>query len=386
MEYMKVSQAAEKWGISARRVRALCAEGKIDGVIRKGKLYLIPIDAQKPQDGRISKKDKNENVESAPLVIPEFTYPDTVKNLTAGLTAMQNAMNSLVYSHAQKLVTVSQSLGAAVASMIQSEAMQAVLNVGQSIANMIATIDFTPMLKNFSEAIVPITYIHLLERLNWPIFLIEDEQLRKDILTACKTNEDPAIVAEIIYKYCTDDFFIAVEDDWMNCSIISEGRKPILSQAIYLHKQEFYFASTSMLMCQLYGIAADIEKALEGNNLTLNQEEKEYVAELFNLNSKFIDKEKGRLFQTLMFTESGMLLWNAMANYLRDVCFFSGQDYSHINNQPLRNKICHGDQIEFGTQEHSLKAIFVIDMLIQLAYEIKRIIDIKEQDNQDVED
>lgn len=58
MEYMKVTQAAEKWGISARRVRTLCAEGKIEGVIQKGKLYLIPIDAQKPGNGRISKKTK----------------------------------------------------------------------------------------------------------------------------------------------------------------------------------------------------------------------------------------------------------------------------------------------------------------------------------------
>ena len=37
MEYIKVAKAAEKRGISARRVRVLCAEGKIDGVIRKGK-------------------------------------------------------------------------------------------------------------------------------------------------------------------------------------------------------------------------------------------------------------------------------------------------------------------------------------------------------------
>ena len=37
MDYIKVSQAAEKWGLSTRRVRVLCAQGKIDGVIRKGK-------------------------------------------------------------------------------------------------------------------------------------------------------------------------------------------------------------------------------------------------------------------------------------------------------------------------------------------------------------
>ena len=55
MEYIKVSQAAEKWGITPRRVRTLCAEGKIEGVIRKGKLYMIPETAVKPMDGRLSK-------------------------------------------------------------------------------------------------------------------------------------------------------------------------------------------------------------------------------------------------------------------------------------------------------------------------------------------
>ena len=49
---MKVSAAAKKWGITPRRVRVLCAEGKIEGVVRQGKLYLIPADTEKPTDGR----------------------------------------------------------------------------------------------------------------------------------------------------------------------------------------------------------------------------------------------------------------------------------------------------------------------------------------------
>ena len=63
MEYIKVSQAAEKWGISSRRVRILCAEGKIDGVIRKGKLYMIPENATKPKDGRFSKTSIFDEIE-----------------------------------------------------------------------------------------------------------------------------------------------------------------------------------------------------------------------------------------------------------------------------------------------------------------------------------
>ena len=59
MEYIKVSQAAEKWGLSPRRVRLLCAQNRIDGVIQKGKLYMIPENAPKPVDRKNVKGNKN---------------------------------------------------------------------------------------------------------------------------------------------------------------------------------------------------------------------------------------------------------------------------------------------------------------------------------------
>lgn len=52
MEYIKVSEAAANWGISARRVRLLCAQGRIAGVVRKGNLYYVPSDALRPADAR----------------------------------------------------------------------------------------------------------------------------------------------------------------------------------------------------------------------------------------------------------------------------------------------------------------------------------------------
>ena len=58
MEYMKVSEAAAKWGISARRVRLLCAEGRIAGVVRQGNLYMIPSDASQPSDARSNRATK----------------------------------------------------------------------------------------------------------------------------------------------------------------------------------------------------------------------------------------------------------------------------------------------------------------------------------------
>lgn len=50
--YITVKQAAEKWGISGRRVRALCSEGKISGAFRDGRAWKIPYDAAKPTDSR----------------------------------------------------------------------------------------------------------------------------------------------------------------------------------------------------------------------------------------------------------------------------------------------------------------------------------------------
>ena len=52
MNFIKVSEAATKWGISSRRVRLLCEQGRIAGVERKGNLYMIPEDVEQPLDAR----------------------------------------------------------------------------------------------------------------------------------------------------------------------------------------------------------------------------------------------------------------------------------------------------------------------------------------------
>ena len=52
MEYISVKQASEQWGLSDRRVRVLCTQGKIEGVIKNGRSYLIPANSVKPADGR----------------------------------------------------------------------------------------------------------------------------------------------------------------------------------------------------------------------------------------------------------------------------------------------------------------------------------------------
>lgn len=53
MGFISATQAAEKWGISVKRVQVLCKENRILGVERVGKIWLIPDKAEKPTDKRI---------------------------------------------------------------------------------------------------------------------------------------------------------------------------------------------------------------------------------------------------------------------------------------------------------------------------------------------
>ena len=59
MGYLSISQTAEKWGISQRRVGIYCKEGRLEGAMIKGKTWLIPADAKKPDDPRrVCKEEK----------------------------------------------------------------------------------------------------------------------------------------------------------------------------------------------------------------------------------------------------------------------------------------------------------------------------------------
>ncbi|MCK9525040.1 MAG: Fic family protein [Limnochordia bacterium] len=50
--FITVKQAAEKWGISERRIRVLCSQGRIPGACKEGRNWRIPTDAVKPTDAR----------------------------------------------------------------------------------------------------------------------------------------------------------------------------------------------------------------------------------------------------------------------------------------------------------------------------------------------
>ena len=66
MEFMTTKEAVLKWNISERRIRKLLKEGRIEGAVKNGNSWNIPIDALKPVDKRIIKPDHNDFIINLP--------------------------------------------------------------------------------------------------------------------------------------------------------------------------------------------------------------------------------------------------------------------------------------------------------------------------------
>ena len=56
MDYMTLKEAAEKWGVTPRRVNYYCAAGRIPGAVKIAGVWLIPKEAERPVDRRYKKK------------------------------------------------------------------------------------------------------------------------------------------------------------------------------------------------------------------------------------------------------------------------------------------------------------------------------------------
>ena len=52
MDYMTLKEAAEKWGVTPRRVNYYCAGGRIPGAVKMAGVWLISKNTEKPIDGR----------------------------------------------------------------------------------------------------------------------------------------------------------------------------------------------------------------------------------------------------------------------------------------------------------------------------------------------
>lgn len=84
MDRITAQEIADKWGVSPRYVQSLCQKGRIPGAERKGRDWMIPVDARRPLDGR-SKAGK------AAKEMPSANQPLLRKSPFLDMTDLYNA-------------------------------------------------------------------------------------------------------------------------------------------------------------------------------------------------------------------------------------------------------------------------------------------------------
>ncbi len=92
--FMTVKDASKKWGVSERRIRVLCATGKISGAYQDGKAWKIPSNAQKPADARF--KSRESLIE---IVDRKKAELDKCRPLTEGEVARLNEEFTVEYTY-----------------------------------------------------------------------------------------------------------------------------------------------------------------------------------------------------------------------------------------------------------------------------------------------
>ena len=65
---MSAREAADKWGISQRRVAVLCSENRIDNATMVGNMWIIPTTAEKPIDARSIRYMQNDGKKVKPFL------------------------------------------------------------------------------------------------------------------------------------------------------------------------------------------------------------------------------------------------------------------------------------------------------------------------------
>lgn len=68
MEFMSAREAADKWGISQRRVAVLCSENRLDNATMAGNMWIIPTTAEKPIDARSVRFSKSDGKKTKPFL------------------------------------------------------------------------------------------------------------------------------------------------------------------------------------------------------------------------------------------------------------------------------------------------------------------------------
>ena len=368
-------------------------------------------------------EEKNRYIENFDLAFPQFRGISDVKKIDFILWAAKEETKAEIIIHSGKQDTdyqqelkklsslsvnvegITNALSSLTSTLPKYQMMAKNLSKSVSVfyQNILPTIDFQkqivesirPAFEGFSKIFaniqiylpkieIPesllkslgnIRYLYILKEIQWPLFLEEDDEIRNKITSMCDMDDKKYpldnLASEICKIYSADKIELLAENWKTMCS--NSDRLRILEEAIQLHNSGFYFGATSLLMCQVDGLICEITEFANDNNLSIDEVDEKAICQSFNIKyenhvnaiRKKHPSERHLMLRLMMYPESGFFYWQAVTEYIFKIVLTS-EDNIYEEHNPLRNKICHGDHLTFGTEEKSLKSILIINLLLNL--------------------
>lgn len=249
--------------------------------------------------------------------------------------------------------------------------MERVIKTAKAVAN---AIDMSPIINAFNPIAVKLNRLNVLTKAEWPLYLIENQKAceRIDSLPEDITDDElKSRVSEIAYECLNEEWLNETKAIWESHKELSDGEKKLLVSALERHRINDFEGCVSLLMNIFEGLIekyAPQIKALNGEQAELFDM---YAGQL-GLKGTVSDGKprnlrniKDKVLMILITSESGWMVFDKAIEYLVKITLTNGMNADIAAHNPLRNKICHGEQTEFGTLEHSLKPILVTDLIIR---------------------
>ena len=236
--------------------------------------------------------------------------------------------------------------------------------------------------ESFIKLLKDVKYLSFLEKTNWPLFLDNNQKLQESLFSKYGEMEDNfplEEISELVCSYYQPEDINKIFGSWSEVFPPDSERMKILNESIFLHNTHKYYGSTALLMSQINALISETNKMLEENDISTDEEDIKVICDYYKVAyddyQKNIGKsERTQILRLMAMTENGFFYWNAVSKYIRDIVLATKNDDLLMEHNPMRNKIFHGIQLNYGTEEHSLKAILSLDLLIQLYKEIETII------------
>lgn len=229
-------------------------------------------------------------------------------------------------------------------------------------------------LERIAGAASRVAYVDKLSRAKWPLYFVNDEELLEGIYEIDSTLEERCLsnrISQIAFERLDNEWAEKLAVSWRLHDELGAGRLALLNSSLLRYEDGDYEGCVCILMSLLEGL---LDFYYVGPTRLTGREAEAYARRARGLGLNRVAKDgrvllgaaKDRLLMLLMSSDGAGRIWEAAVSYVLDVVLSNSVDEDLMAHNPLRNKICHGAQTDYGTREHALKAILVTDIVMEL--------------------